>query len=814
MIKTAMKHKNHLRYNMPAETWTEAIPQGNGRLGAMVYCRPDIDKIILNDDSLYYGTFKNRNNPKLREKLPEIQKLVLAGDIPKAEELIMRYMVGSPDKMRHYTFLGQLDLALNQRMPFIMGGRPEPEPPEKYLTDLDLMTGVLNIDHTQNDVDYHRESFISFPAQVMCIRVSSDKLAAINLDVMMRRTGVGDMVVEDGRQPGRRARDSAAGWSGVNADIINTINENTYLLQGHDAEVEFAAVARVICDGELVDTFTQLLAMKSSEVIIYVASSTSNRSPDPVADAIARLDAAEKKGYAALREEHIKNFSALMERCNLDLGTVPNEMTDKRLDAVRKGANDPALAALYFQMGRYLIVSGGRENSCALNLQGIWNAEFNPSWDSKYTNNINTQMNYWPVEVTNLSELHMPLLDLLETMHEKGKDTACIMYGMRGMVSHHNTDLYGDCAPTDWYMASTPWVTGAPWLALHIWEHYLHTRDIETLNRAYPIFKDICLFFEDFLIEVDGKLLTCPSVSPENRYILPDGYDTPICAAPAMDNQILREFFAMCIKVQKLIGVDLNYSETLANMAARLPEDKIGSKGQLLEWDKEYPELTPGMGHISHLYAAYPGYSINWKDTPELMKAVDKSLSLRQEHQGARRVRGGSGGGGEGSGGSAGGGGGGGSGGWPLAWYVCIHARMFDGNKTDTEINEMLANSTQRNFFNARGVFQIDGNCGIVAGIAECLLQSHVALHFLPALPVSWKDGSVNGLVARGGHEIDLRWKGGILKEAVVKPRFSGAIEVVGDAFIVTREGEKIATRKTDIGFSFDAEAGKTYSLL
>ena len=795
VIKTVMKHNNHLRYNAPADTWTEAIPQGNGRLGAMVYGRSDIDKIILNDDSLFYGTFKDRNNPKLKEKLPDIQKLVLAGDMLKSEELIMRYMVGSPDKMRHYTFLGQLDLALNQTMPFIMGGRPEPEPPEKYLADLDLMTGVLNIDHTQNGVDYHRESFVSFPAQVMCIRFTSDKLAAIYLDIMMRRTGVGDMIVEDDRQPGRRTRGSGAGWSGVNADIIKTINENTYLLQGHDAEVEFAAVARVICDGELVDTSTQLLAMKSSEVIIYVASSTSNRSPDPVTDAVARLDAAEKKGYATLREEHIKDFSALMERCDLDLGTAPDEMTNKRLDAVREGAKDPALAALYFQMGRYLIVSGGRENSYALNLQGIWNAEFNPSWDSKFTNNINTQMNYWPVEVTNLSELHMPLLDLLEIMHEKGKDTARSMYGMRGMVSHHNTDIYGDCAPTDWYMASTPWVTGTPWLALHIWEHYLHTRDIETLKRAYPIFKDICLFFEDFLIEVDGKLLTCPSVSPENRYILPDGYNTPICAAPAMDNQILREFFTMCIKVQKLLGIDLDYSETLANMAAKLPEDQIGSKGQLLEWDKEYPELTPGMGHISHLYAAFPGYSINWKDTPELMKAVDKSLSLRQEHQNARR-------------------GGGGGGGWPLAWYICIHARMFDGNKTDAEINKMLANSTQRNFLNARRVFQIDGNCGLVAGIAECLLQSHVALHFLPALPISWKDGSVKGFVARGGQEIDMHWNGGKLKEAAVKPRFDGIIEVVGDVLTVTCEGENVAVKKTDIGFSFESEAGKIYALL
>jgi alpha-L-fucosidase 2 len=398
-------------------------------------------------------------------------------------------------------------------------------------------------------------------------------------------------------------------------------------------------------------------------------------------------------------------------------------------------------------------------------------------------------MNYWPVEICNLSELHLPLMDLMETMLERGRETARVMYGMRGMVCHHNTDYYGDCAPQDWYMAAMPWVTGSAWLGLHVWEHYLYTGDLGILRRMYPVLREMALFYEDFLIEVDGKLVTCPSVSPENRYLLSDGYDTPVCAGPAMDNQILREFFAACIEMQRLLGVDRELSETLAGMIARLPADQIGSKGQLLEWDKEYPELTPGMSHISHLFACHPGCSINWRDTPELMQAARKSLELRMEH---------------GAGGA----------GWPLAWYINVFARLMDGEQTDACIRAMLANSTTRSLLNGRFVLQIDGNLGATAGIAECLLQSHVALHLLPALPASWKEGSVRGLQARYGRRVDMQWKDGKLIWAVVIPRFDGPVEVVGDEMQVTCDGCAVPVFKTDIGFSFAGEATKAYRLV
>ena len=767
-----MEHSYFLRYDSPANKWDDALPLGNGRLGAMVYGHTCIDRIMLNDDSLWYGGFTDRNNPALKEKLPEIQQLVLSGDIQRAEELIMQYMAGAPSCMRRFTPLGELDIALNQHLPFLMGWVPNSNDTENYSSKLDLMTGVLDVNFTQADVNYSREMFISYPAQVMCIKLISDKQKAVNLDIMLNRKPVSDATVPDDRRPGRRV--SAGGWAPPFADFIKTIDDKTLLMCGNDGNVKFATAVRVLCDGILENPVSLLLTRDCSEVFMYLASSTSNRSDDPAADVIKCLDLAEKRGYSALRDEHVKDFSTLMARNTIDLGPQSTDPIDKRLVDLREGKDDPALAALYYQYGRYLIVAGGRENSAALNLQGIWNADFTPMWDSKYTININLQMNYWPVEIGNLSELHMPLMDLMKVIHDRGKETARVMYGKRGMVCHHNTDFYGDCAPQDLYMASMPWVTGSAWLGLHVWEHYLHSNDLDFIREMYPILKDMALFYEDFLIEHEGKLITCPSTSPENRIILPDGYDTPICAGPAMDNQILREFFAALIQIQELLDIDRDHSKILADISARLPEDKIGSKGQLMEWDEEYPELTPGMGHVSHLFACHPGCSINWFDTPELMNAVRRSLELRMDH-------------------------GAGRGGWPLAWFINIHARLMDGNSTDRDIRKMLTDSATRSLLNSGWVFQIDGNFGATAGIAECLLQSHVALHFLPALPTSWKKGSVKGFLARGAREVDIEWDDGKLTNAVIKPKFDGLVEVAGDPLKVTCDGSEINIQKTKI---------------
>ena len=533
-----------------------------------------------------------------------------------------------------------------------------------------------------------------------------------------------------------------------------------------------------------------LRAQGASEVCIYLAAATSNREKDPKGAALTLVDDAQRKGFDALLQEHIADFEPKMRACTLDLGQGPDLSLDKRLEAFQKGGQDPDLAALYFTFGRYLILSGSRVGSSPLNLQGIWNQEYMPFWDSKYTININIQMNYWPSEVANLSQEHQPLFDLIALMCERGKETARIMYGCRGSVCHHNTDFYGDCAPQDAYMAASVWQTGGAWMALHIWEHYLFTLDKEFLKKYYSVLREFALFFVDFLIDDGtGKLVTCPSVSPENRYICPDGFDTPVCAGPTMDNQIIRALFAACIDSAHILGLDDPLTQEFQAVSAKLPENKVGSKGQLLEWREEVPELTPGMGHISHLWGAYPGDEINWKDTPQLCKAVERSLDLRVDN-------------------------GAGENGWPAAWYICQYARLMGSEKAGHFIRQMLAHSATRSFLNSGMVFQIDGNLGGTAGIAEVLIQSHTGiLQLLPALPAAWKQGSVKGLRARGGYTVDMDWDNGALTTASLSSSQDGTVEIYGNTLAVEENGKAIPTQATQYGFSFPVEAGHTYTL-
>ena len=764
-----MQAQFHLRHEEPAMRWKDALPMGNGFLGAMVYGHTAKERIQLNEDSLWYGKPENRINPKAAGKLKEIQEKVLDRRFDEAEELMYSYMVSSPPNMRNYSTLGELDLALNQQSAFPMGWFPESEG-EDYESDLDLENGILRIVHIEDGVRYEREMFVSFPDKVMVIRLKSSRPGAIRLDVMLNRYPFTDAKAPDDRRPGKYV--SAGVWPATRCDRLYTLDGNRIIMEGHEAETRFAVGVSVATDGRIEDCYSRLIIREAQEVVLLVTAATDNREKDCPAAVKKGLDHAAAISYEELKRRHILDFSPFMRCCSLAVA-------------------EDASASRYFQFARYLMVSGSREGSSAMNLQGIWNSEFDPSWDSKYTVNINLQMNYWPAEICNLSSLHSPLFELLHKMEESGEKCAREMYGCRGMMCHHNTDFYGDCAPQDVYPAATIWQCGGAWLGLHIWEHYRYTLDEKFLRQEYPVLEKLALFFVDFLIEdKEGFLVTCPSVSPENRFVTENGYDTPICAGPAIDSQIIRALMIACLEAGKVLGIHNDKEKEFEKVLNRLRPNQIDSMGRLMEWASQEKELTPDMVHTSHLWAVYPGDEIAWNKDRDLFDAAKKALYSRIEH-GARSF------------------------GWPGAWHIAFFARFLDGGNAGRIISMMLEHGLSRSLLNAENVFQIDGNMGLLAGMAECLLQSHAAVHFLPALPPSWKNGWVKGLRARGGIETDIYWQDGMLTAAWVKSDSSRMVEFTGNYPFLIRQGDRnIEYEECIEGYRIYMEEGKQYELL
>lgn len=760
-----MEKNTHFIHREPAMRWEDAIPLGNGFLGAMVYGHTSKEKIQLNEDSLWYGKGQDRVNPKAAEHLKEVQKLILERRFAEAEEIMFSNMVSTPFSMRNYSTLGELELAMNQKNPFAMGWFPESDG-EDYLSDLDMEQGILTISHTDQGVSYHREMFVSYPDRVLCIRIKSSEPKAMRLDIALNRYPYTDQKVPDDRRPGKFV--SAGIWGATRYDRI-VIEENRILLEGHEEVTAFAMGAEVHTDGILENAGSKLIVRDAQEAVIYLTAATDNRVSDCPQAVRKVLTDASLQTYEQIKDKHCKDFSSYMKRCSLSI------LEDET-------------ASCYFTYGRYLMVSAGREHSSPMNLQGIWNYQFEPSWDSKYTININEQMNYWPVEVCNLSELHQPVFDQLEQMQGPGSDVARRMYGCRGMMAHHNTDYYGDCGTQDMYSAATFWQCGGAWLGLHIWEHYLYTLDRDFLKKYYPILDQLALFFVDFLIyDKEGYLVTCPSVSPENRFITEEGYDTPICAGPAIDNQIIRALMCAVLEGAEILGIENPYASEYQRIFAGLRPNGVDTQGRLLEWAREEKELTPGMAHVSHLWAVYPGDEINWKNNPEHLEAARKSLQVRRDN-GCDPL------------------------GWPGAWQIALFARFLDGEMAGNVIQHIFEEGLSKSWLNAQSVFQIDGNLGLLSGIAECLMQSHLGIHFLPALPPKWKNGSVKGLRARGGAEINITWKDGVLTEAEVTPLYSGVQKFVGTPpKQVYQEKREAVCKITDDGYEMELEKGKTY---
>ncbi|WBS05331.1 glycoside hydrolase family 95 protein [Pseudoduganella sp. SL102] len=778
---------NTLWYRQSAARWEEALPLGNGRLGAMVFGCVAQDRLQLNEDTLWAGAPYTPDNPAALAALPKVRQLLAQGKYAEATEEVGAAMMGKPVRQMSYGTLG--DVLLTMR---------DAQAPADYERSLDLASAVTTTRYRTSLGQHTRESFVSAPDQVIAMRLQAPrgtlgftlgwrgprKVKSIASNYPGLATDLANASPTDWLQveeAGPLPPDAAIAADGPDAILITGRNE---AMHGIPAGLRYALRIQVLGDGKLRYADGQLTLAGASTATVLVAAATSHVnyrdvSGDPVAIVRRQMAAVANTPYATLKRRHVEEHGRLFGTMSVDLGTTPAAArpTDERIAAVGQ-QDDPALDALYLQYARYLLIASSRPGTQPANLQGIWNEGTNPPWGGKYTININTQMNYWPADPAGLGACVEPLLRMVEDLAQSGAKTAKTMYGARGWVTHHNTDLWRAAAPIDAAKYGM-WPCGGAWLCNSLWDHYDYSRDAQVLRRLYPLLRGASEFFLDTLVEdPQGRgLVTSPSMSPENSH----PYGSSLAAGPAMDRQIVRDLFGHTLEAGRLLGQDAALLERIAGARGRLAPDRIGQQGQLQEWLEDWDARAPDRKHrhVSHLYALYPSAQINVRDTPDLARAVRQTLVDRGDL----------------------------ATGWGTAWRLCLWARMGDAEHAYSVLKGLTGpRRTYPNMFDAHPPFQIDGNFGGAAGIMEMLLQSWGGeVLLLPALPAAWPTGRVGGIRARGGLTVDMSWERGRLTALRIggKP---------GDAVALRYQG-KLAQVILDAGGTFRSTGQALLSL-
>lgn len=778
-----------LWYSQPAKDWNEALPIGNGRLGAMIFGRAGDELIQLNEQTLWTGGPVNPNpNPDAPKYLQSVRNALFKDSIGQAIKLL-RKMQGPNTEM--YQPLG--DIILKQQL----NGEVS-----NYYRDLNISNATATTRFTVNGVEYTREMFSSAPDQVIIIRLKASQPKALSFSVgVNHELKFSRMITSDNELV---LKGKARITNDERRNPKPFIYEDSLHQDGMRFQFRIKAVTK---DGVVSHTDSILTISNATEVLLYISAATSYNGFDKYPDKdgkdeekIAKqfLQTSLKKDYKQLLDAHVKDYQKYFNRVVLSLTdkSADDQPTDKRLTDYRTTGNDPGLEELYFQFGRYLLISSSRPGGIPANLQGIWNKEISPSWRSNYTTNINVEMNYWPAEMCNLSEMTEPLIQQIKRWAVNGKATAKNYYNMRGWAVHHNSDMWAQTNPVGEGGGDPKWANwalGSPWLSQHLYEHYRFTSDKKYLKEtAYPLMKSAAEFCLDWLVEKDGVLITAPSTSPENVYVLPNGTKGSVTIASAMDMEIIWDLFTNIIEADSILNIDKDFAALLKAKRAKLSPLKIGKAGNLIEWYGDWKDEDPQHRHVSHLFALHPGREISPLLDPKFADACRKTLEVR------------------GDGGT----------GWSKAWKINFWARLLDGDHAYKMYQQLLDSSTMKNLFDSHPPFQIDGNFGATSGIAEMLLQSHLnEIQLLPALPSKWKDGHVRGLIARGAFEVEMFWKDGKLTKAFITSKAGNICKLRTNQNSAVKDIKTTNTtaqlnNQTQYITSFATVAGKTYEVV